>query len=262
MSRRTLMPELVHPTMRHPRTGERVRGFVLPSGRVCWPIAGGDGNDPPETPPPAPVVPDGYRSQDEVQRIAAAEKAQGERAGRRALLTELGLDENAKPEEVKARLEQAEQIRRQQETEAETKAREAAEAATAAQAREAAAAARELDARKTVALVRAGLAPKDGATAEEQAAYDATLSDALKLVDVPANADDAAIKTAVEALKTRIPALLTVAAAPAPPTPPAPIPGGRPNPPAPDDKFEAGRQRALQQAERAQPLVTASMFGN
>jgi hypothetical protein len=44
---------LVHPTAIDPRTGQHIRAIgILPSGRIVWPIAGGDpSNDPPETDP-------------------------------------------------------------------------------------------------------------------------------------------------------------------------------------------------------------------
>jgi hypothetical protein len=44
---------LVHPTAIDPRTGQRIRAIgIMPSGRIVWPIAGGDpSNDPPETDP-------------------------------------------------------------------------------------------------------------------------------------------------------------------------------------------------------------------
>jgi hypothetical protein len=182
----------------------------------------------PQTPPASAGV-----SQEEVSRIAAREKDQGARAERRRILTALGLDpETGKLEDVTATLTAAREADAARLSEAERREKAATDAEARAVAREQQAAQTTHRARLTEALVRAG-SPGE------------TLDDARTLLStVPADADDAALTEAVNALKTRLPALFGVQQQTPPPLPSG---GGHGTPPRPQptgDAYERGRERA------------------
>lgn len=221
--------------------------------------------------PTPPGVPAGFVSQEahqaELSRIATAEKAQGERAGRRALIESLGLDpETAKPEEIRAILEAAAADRQARETEAETKAREATEKQTAAELATQAAQADRLASRIELQLVMAGMTPpKDDASDDDRTAYSARLADARKLIEATPDASDQALRDAVVGLKTRIPALFDAAVS----TPLANLPDGGPpgTPPRQQpegDAYARGQARARGGSngdQQRQPVATSNMFG-
>lgn len=176
--------------------------------------------------------PVGYVPQDEVSRIAAREKDQGERAGRRKFLESLGFDpEKTKPEDVKALLDKQREEETARLTEQERKDKELAAREKALADRESQAKQAEHRARLTEVLVTAGVAS-------------ANLDDARTLLEkVPADADEKALKAEVEALKQRLPALFA-------PTAPPPPPGGGfqgtpPRPQANGDAYAKGRERAI-----------------
>lgn len=208
--------------------------------------SGDPGEPPPAIPPvvdpPKPGPPAGRTfTQDELTALAAKEKAQGERAGGRAALekaaTDLGFTNF---DDVKAFVEEGRKIKEAQLSEQEKKERELADREARAEARERAAELRERIANRRAVLV--GL----GATGDD-------LEDAVALLRVPDDADDATIAEAAAALKERRGELFGAAPATPPPgqLPPAPggSPAGGPPPRTPalgkDAVKEAARQRAI-----------------
>lgn len=188
----------------------RLMYFFPPDDGV--PAGGGGGGTPP-VPTPGSVPQGRLVTDDEIQRIAAREKAQGERSGTKTVLETLGFTtaEEAKKFVEEQRAAQAAAMTEQQRQAAETAAQKQEAERTKAEA--AAATAR---ANRTVALVAAGVQPGENGV---------NLEDALALLHVPADADTATVTTAIEALKTRRPELF-VAAPPAPRQPP--LPNGAP----------------------------------
>jgi hypothetical protein len=194
---------------------------------------GGAGAPPP--PPPGThtgATPVGYVPQDQVSAIAAREKDQGERAGRRKLLADLGFDpETTKPEDVKALLDKQREQEQAHLSEAERREAAAAERERVAEEQIRAANATAHSARLTTALVTQGVAT-------------AALDDARTLLaTVPADADDAALTEAVGKLKERLPALFGSAAPPPPPG--GGFQGTPPRPQANGDAYAKGRERAI-----------------
>jgi len=214
-------------------------------GRLIFPIAGGSGTGEPVPPtppvPPVPAVPPGDQgglvqtlTQDELSRRLTREKDQGGRAARKALAEKLGFADHAA---LEAFVTQTQAAQAAALTEEQRRAQELADRETKLVERETAAAARERDAARRGALV--GL----GATGED-------LTDAVLLLShaLPADADDAAVTAAAEALKARRPALFgTVAPPPAPGGAPAggppPAPGGGTATPPGSRGLEMARQR-------------------
>lgn len=203
---------------------------------------GSSGGSPTPTPtpgPPASPPPSGDRvfTQDEVNRMMAREKDQGERAGRRALLQSLGVSDpdNAKPEEIKALLDAEQARRREQESEAERKLREASERDQAAAAREA----RALEREKRAVLTTAGLVlPTE--PEPRQAALDA----AARLLDIQPDDDDAVVQGKVDALKQQFPGLFGSAGSTTPPAPSGGPTGTPPRQTPAGDAYERGAARA------------------
>lgn len=188
--------------------------------------------DPPAD-PPKPTAPSGkVFTQAEVEALAAREKDQGKRAGARAALEDLAKEHGfTNPDDIKTFITEARKAREAQMTEVERREQAAAEREAAAVAREKAAAEREQAAARRSVLV--GL----GATGDD-------LDDAVALLRVAADADDAAVQEAADKLKERRPELFGAAApaadpaAPAPAGPPAPggAPAGGPPPRTPAAK--------------------------
>lgn len=218
----------------HPLTGEPIHpiGFHPVTGRPVWPIMGGSqhaGDEPSEEDIAA------AQEQDRLSRIAAREKAQGQRAGKREILESLGF---ATAEEAEA------YVKKQREEEA---AR-----LSEAERREAAATERENKAveRERLADSKARTADLARALVTRGCAGD-NLGDAELLLGatVPTDASPEAIAEAADALKVRRPELFdTTAVTPPAVTPPAlptGTPSGRSAPPAP--KFGAS---GLAEAER------------
>lgn len=180
---------------------------------------------PPEPAPPTPSAPapgdsDKKFTQDDLTRIATREKQEGRTAAQNELLKSLGVETLDQAKDALKRQRDAEQSTL---TQAQKDADKAAKDASEAAGVKAEALRERLMARVERALVRAGVA-------------DGTLDDVAKLVTVADDADADAILAAVEALKTRIPALF----GPAPPEPgkgpPKPSdPGSGPRPPVPTD---------------------------
>jgi hypothetical protein len=204
------------------------------AGRFAPPVFFEDPPVPPAPPaptppaPPAPTPPAPTGDLDALQAALDESARTGATSALQPLMTAIGVDSaEALQEWITARHAEIEAGKDEQ-----TRAREAAERDAAdarAQAIQAQADAR--DARIDAALAVAG-APGDNVT------------DLRRLVDVAADADSAAITAAVEAVKTKYPALFTPGAPS--PTPPAP-PHRPPTPPAPTppgDPLAAGRERA------------------
>lgn len=145
----------------------------------------------------------GSKTYDEahVQRVAAQQKAEGERAALARAAEALGMS----VEDAKKKLEAAEKAEREAMGEADRKVAEAADREKAAQAKEAAATRAQIDAKITQQLLVHGvdLGPQD-AKDDERAER---LAIAARMVSVADNADDAAIKAAVERVKAMVPQL-------------------------------------------------------
>lgn len=211
------------------------RGWSGPIGMSMGPdpdpnddggAGGGGGNDPD---PDATVTIDGREWKiGDLQRLAADEKRQGKRAGERDTLAALGVES---VDDAKALIAAAKQRQKDEETEAQTKAREAAEARAAADREKADAAAERRQASVERALIRAGVNEDD-------------LDDAVVLLEkgLDKDADADAIKDAADKLKERREELFTSTGTKPPGRPAAPTPSGRPGPRnTPQDKpFGAG----------------------
>lgn len=180
--------------------------FFFPPEPVGGLPDGGGGGTPPT---PGTVGPGKTFTQEDIDRIAAREKGQGERAGSKTVLEAMGFTtaEEAKKFVDEQRAAQAAALTEQQKKDADLAAREAA-----ANAAQATAAQAILDSRKTTALAVAGVAG-------------ANLPDAMLLLQIPADADDAAVTAAIDGLKTRRPELF---AAVVPPKTKPPLPNGTP----------------------------------
>jgi hypothetical protein len=186
------------------------------------------------------------------------EKDQGERAERRKIAEQLGIDPDkfdpaALKQIVDAKLAQD----RAAETEAQRLQREAQEDRDKAKAEREAAAADRLAARRTTALLAAGVAlpavPQSGDTPEAAAERAAALNQAAALLDITPDADDAAVTAAVDTLKVRFPGLFTTSSTP-PTTRPAPSGGPTGTPPRPQpsgDAYDRGAERAKKLAPAA-----------
>lgn len=198
----------------HPYTGVEALAVVHADGGNDDPAQQPPAQTPKPGPPPS-APPAGSFTQEDLDRIAAKEKAQGQRAGARQALEEFAAEHGfSNVDDAKAFIAAARQAedakksedqKRQEELERREQELTAREAAAEAKAR--AAARRE---------VLAGL----GATG-------ADLTDAAKLLDVADDADEQTVTDAASALKERRPELFGVKPAPAPSTLP-PAPGGAP----------------------------------
>lgn len=206
--------------MRRPTQRPAAPGWVRPyTGIPAMAVFHNDGGDPPADPPkpgppPAPA-PSPQFTQEDLDRIAAKEKAQGQRAGARQALedlaTELGF---TNPDDVKTFVAAARKAQQDALSEEERRRQELEQREQELATREAAAVARERAANRRAVLV--GL----GATGDD-------LEDAAALLRVADDADDQAVREAAEALKGRRPELFGTRPAPAPSALP-PAPGGAP----------------------------------
>jgi hypothetical protein len=170
-------------------------------------------------------------SQDDLNRIAAREKDQGRAAALNEVAATLGMP----VDEAKKLLDAARAAEDARKTQAERDAETARqEKAQADQARSEAAAVVQR-AKVERALLVAGLPAvvADGAGRDAEEAAERLLERAVRLVDIPAGADAAAVAAVVTQLKQDLPALFS---RPAPP----PLPGSTPPTPAP----AAGQQRS------------------
>lgn len=247
-----MLPPVIVPRI-HPLTGLP----LLPAGhradgRLIWPVLGGapdDGGDGGqgdgqggETPPPT-------FTQDEVNRMTTRSKNEGERHALRGTAFELGF---VKPDgqggttgdidAMKAAAQAQRDARRNAESDAERITREANEAKQQADTDRAAAARERHEAAVERALHRANVS-------------DDLLGDAALLVQVDPGADADTIKTAVEAVKQRHPAMFGAAVVTPPPnSDPGRQPAGRTN--GGSAPFgQAGRDRAQRDFGSRQPAA-------
>ena len=202
-----------------------------------------DGGNPPEppkpSPPPASPEPVKQFSQEELERIAAREKSQGERAGARKALEDFAAEHGFNNvDDAKAFIAAARQAEEAKKTEEQKRQEELDRREAELAAREAAAIARERAANRRAVLV--GL----GATGDD-------LEDAAALLRVADDADETAVREAAEKLKERRPELFGTRPAPqASPLPPAPggAPAGAPparTTPSKDDAKTRARELAV-----------------
>lgn len=217
----------------HDDIGRRVS--VFSDGRLMPILFGAAEGDPPPpgTPPGSPpgTPPTAHPDLSGLQAALDAAKTEGERAALQTAVKALGFEklEDAQKwvdEKRAADLAAMDEVQRRE------KAAEDRE--KAANEREAAANAKAQRADIRAALLDAG-APKE------------LVGDLVDIIKVPADADEAAIKAAVEAKKAAAPAFFAAAGTPPPANPPAPsgLPGGTPPPGTPPaDPLEAGKQRA------------------
>jgi hypothetical protein len=153
--------------------------------------------DPPEgdpADPPAGGAPKTF-TQEDLTRIATAESAKGKRAGAAEVAAELGMT----VAEAKALIATATAANDAAKTEAQKATDAAAASKTASDALGVTAAATILASKVTRALLIAGIAPQVDGKDNPQLAL------AARLVDVPADADDAAITAAIASVKTQAP---------------------------------------------------------
>lgn len=179
---------------------------------------------PPPANPPAPVPlpappPEPTMTQSAVNALVTRETDRAQRAFRDNLLRQLGVQS---VEDITTLVGTGKAARDAQLTEQQRATQEADAAKAAAVEERAAATAERVTFRKQSALLQAGMPLQvpspDGKTAVDnpQLAY------ALRLIDVDAAADPAAVSAAVAKLKTDLPALFAA---------PSPAPGGDPGPP-------------------------------
>lgn len=139
-------------------------------------------------------------TQAEVKRIATREKQEGTKAGRAALLKELGIDD---PKEAARLIEAAKKAETDSLTETERLKREAAESKKKTDEDKVEVAKEKLAVKVERRLIAAGLQldAKDEEKAEKQ------LARAVRLLDLDLDADQDAVKAAVTELKEEMPAL-------------------------------------------------------
>lgn len=207
--------------------------WVNAAGRV-WPvIRGGDGPEEPPAPTPAPpatppapaAVQFTPEQQAHVDSLLGRTREEGRRVGAQT-----------REQEVADYLAaQAADAQRAEMTEIDRLRAEAAEAVAARTAAEQAAASATARVRATTALTVAGFNP-------------ATIEDALTLVGVTPDDDDATVTEKVTALAARLPALLTTTGGPAVTPPPPPVgitpPGPPPTNPSVESDYERGARLA------------------
>ncbi|WP_042174538.1 DUF4355 domain-containing protein [Streptomyces sp. NBRC 110035] len=238
--------------MRRPTQRPAAPGWVHPyTGLAGLAVFYNDGGDPPADPPkpgpPPTPAPSPQFTQDDLDRIAAKEKAQGQRAGARQALedlaTELGF---TNPDDVKTFVAAARKAQQDALTEEERRRQELEQREQELATREAAATARERAANRRAVLV--GL----GATGDD-------LEDAAALLRVADDADDQTVQDAAAALKERRPELFGTKPAPAPSALP-PAPGGAPagapparTTPGKDDAKTRARELAIKMGYAKRP---------
>ncbi|MEU4916879.1 MULTISPECIES: hypothetical protein [Streptomyces] len=197
---------------------------------------------PKPTPPPAAPAPAREFTQEDLDRIAAREKAQGKRSALKEFAEEQGF---SSAEDAAAFIAAARQAQQAALSEEDKRRQELDRREQELAAKEAAAVARERAAVRRAALMKLGALGDD-------------LEDALALLDRDLHdqpdADEATVTTAAEAIKARRAALFGADPAatrtPAPVLPPAPAgapAGGPPRTPAVKDDIKA---RALERARK------------
>jgi hypothetical protein len=219
----------------HPYAGPLAHAvFYNDGGAPATPPAAAPVDPPKPGPPPGPVK---EFSQEDLDRIAAKEKSQGERAGARKALEEFAAEHGfSNVDDAKAFIAAARQAEEAKKTEDQKRQEELDRREQELATREASAIARERDAGRRAVLV--GL----GATGDD-------LEDAAALLRVADDADEKVVREAAEKLKERRPELFgaKVAAQPSnlPPAPGGAPAGGGPRPQASKDDVQTrARKRA------------------
>ncbi|MGW4270863.1 hypothetical protein ACWEGQ_00495 [Streptomyces seoulensis] len=232
MRRPTQRPGLAAaPGWAHPYTGLASRAVFYNDGGT--PPAASPQDPPKPGPPPAPA-PTPQFTQEDLDRIAAKEKAQGQRAGARQALEEFAAEHGfTNVDDAKAFIAAARQAQEDALSEQEKREKELADREAKAEAREQAAAARERAVRREQALTRLGAFD----TKDDHGNGIPNLQDALAMLDrdlaATPDADEQTIAEAAARLKARRPELFGTQAPPQQnPMPPAPggAPAGGPPP--------------------------------
>jgi hypothetical protein len=222
----------------HRRPGlTAARGWAHPyTGPAALAVFYNDGGDPPAGdpatapkpgPPPSAPTPGPQFSQEDLDRIAAKEKAQGQRAGARQALEDFAKEHGfSTVDDAKAFIEAARKAQEDALSEQEKREKAIAEREAKAEQREQAAAARERAVRREQALTRLGAFD----TTDSQGNLIPNLQDALAMLDrdlsATPDADEQTIADTAAKLKARRPELFG-ATVPAPGQMP-PAPGGSP----------------------------------
>lgn len=224
----------------HPYTGPDAHAvFYNDGGTPATPPAPAPADPPKPGPPPGPAK---EFTQEDLDRIAAREKAQGKRSALKEFAEENGF---ATPEDAAAFIAAGRKAKEDALSDEEKRRQELERREQDITAKEAAALARERAAIRKAAVMGLGAMGDD-------------LADALailerELADQP-DADETAVTTAAEALKARRPALFGQAPAADPQTPPAlpPAPGGAPagGGPRPAASKDDVNERAIKRAEK------------
>jgi hypothetical protein len=228
------------PGWAHPYTGIAGLATFYNDGGPT-PAAPGTPVEPPKPgPPPSPAA---TFTQEDIERIAAKEKSQGERAGARKALedfaTEYGFSSVG---DAKTFIEAARKAQQDKLSEDEKRQQALDKREQDLAAREASAVARERAAIRKAAVMGLGTTGDD-------------LADALALLDrdlaAQPDADEAAVTAAAEALKTRRPALFGQTTPSAqttlPPAPGGAPAGGGPKPQATKDNVKARAEARARQ---------------
>ena len=220
------------PGWAHPYTGLTGLAVFYNDGGTP-PTPGAPAVEPPKPGPPPAGEPAKQFTQEDLERIAAREKSQGQRAGAKQALEDLAKEMGfTNPDDVKAFIAAARKAEEAKKTEEQKRQEELDRREQELAAKEAAAVARERAAIRKAALVQLGATGTD-------------LEDALALLerdlrDTP-DADEAAVQTAAEALKERRAALFGVTPAVPPATQMPPAPGGAPAGGPPPRQTPAGK---------------------
>lgn len=237
--RRPTHPAAGRTAWSHPYTGPAsLAVFYNDGGIPPAPTPAPPATDPPKPGPPTPGA--ASFSQEDLERIAAREKSQGERAGARKALEDFAAEHGfTTVDDAKTFIATARQAQQDALSEQEKREQAIADREAKAEAREQAAVLREQAASRRAVLV--GL----GATGDD-------LEDAAALLRAADDADDAAVTEAAEALKKRRPELFGAAPDPAARQAMPPAPGGAPAGGPPARQSPAGkpgdRGRAIAQA--------------
>lgn len=205
---------------------------------------------PATTPPPAPnpPAPEGGRTftQAEVDQLVGREKLAAASTAKSATATEIAQQLGCTVEEAKGYIAAARAADDKDKSDAQL-AKEAADKEKADAVNATSVAKREAhDAKVERALVRAGIPlAADDATPEDQAKADARIAKIVGLVEAKVGDDDAAIKTAVAALKDTMPELFgSEAGTGTPKTPPSDPKTPPKTPKQAEDAMQRGAERA------------------
>lgn len=238
MRRPTQRPGLAAPGWAHPYTGPAAHAVFYNDGGN--PPAASPQDPPKPGPPPAPA-PTPQFTQEDLDRIAAKEKAQGQRAGARQALEEFAAEHGfANVDDAKAFIAAARQAQEAALSEQEKREKELADREAKAEAREKAAADRERAVRREQALTRLGAFD----TKDDNGNDIPNLQDALAMLDrdlaATPDADEQTIAEAAARLKTRRPELFGTPV-PQQQNPMPPAPGGAPAGGPPPRQAPAGK---------------------